>query len=328
MSEPVTQSVPSAQAVKYGTLIVSSSPHLESSDSTTKIMGTVAVALLPALGVAIWQFGIRALILTLVCIAASVLFESMFNRITHREDTITDLSAVVTGILLAMNLPAGYPYWMAVIGCFVAIVIVKQLFGGIGHNFANPAITARIVLLLSFTSQTTDWSMARRGVEAADAIAAATPLELLSFGKIDQIPSYWELFLGTINGSMGETSALALLIGLGILLYRKVITPAIPFSFLGAMVVFSLLVGEDPLFHILAGSAMLGAIFMATDYATSPLTMSGKIVYGIGCGLLTMMIRLYGSYPEGVSFAILFMNILTPHIDNLSRRSLYGGGGK
>lgn len=313
-------------SVQYGTLIVASAPHLESRDSTTKIMGTVLVALLPSIAFAIWQFGVRALILSIICMASSVLFESLFNRLTHREDTIQDLSAAVTGLLLAMNLPANYPYWMAVIGSFVAIIIVKQLFGGIGHNFANPAITARIVLLLSFTANTTNWSAPRHGIPMADAVASATPLKILSSGAVDQLPTHMELFLGTVAGSMGETSSLALLLGGVILFTRRIIAPTIPFAFLGTMVVFSVLAGVDPLYQILAGGAMIGAFFMATDYATSPLTTPGKIIYGIGCGLLTMIIRLFGSYPEGVSFAILLMNILTPHIENLSHRNYYGGG--
>lgn len=309
-------------------LTVASSPHLVDDINTTRIMASVIFALLPAFGVSIFVFGARAIFLTAVCVLACIGFEYFYKKITKQESTLGDLSAAVTGMLLAFNLPANYPYWQAVIGCFVAIIIVKQLFGGIGQNFVNPAITARIVLLISFTTPMTTWPAAQRIFSAADAVTGATPLSIMSHGNLNDLPSNINLFLGTIGGSMGETSAAALLIGGLFLIYKKIITPAIPVSFLGTMTVFSLLAGVDPLFQIFAGGAMIGAFFMATDYATSPITTSGKIVFGIGCGALTMIIRLYGSYPEGVSFAILLMNIVTPHIDNLSRRKLYGGGSK
>jgi len=238
------------------------------------------------------------------------------------------LSAVVTGLLLAFNLPVSMPYWQAVIGCFVAIVIVKQLFGGIGQNFANPAVTARIVLLVSFATPMTTWPTAARIFTAADTVSGATPLGLFARHELEALPSNMQMFLGTIGGSMGETSAAALLIGGAFLIYKKIITPAIPISFLGTMAIYSMLAGVDPIFQIFAGGAVIGAFFMATDYSTCPVTTIGKIVFGIGCGILTMTIRLFGSYPEGVSFAILLMNIVTPHIDALSGRRLYGGGAR
>jgi electron transport complex protein RnfD len=308
-----------------GTLVVSSSPHISDSITTSRIMRDVLIALVPALLAATYYFGPRVLILVTVCILSSLVFEYLFNIVTKREHTIDDLSAVVTGTLLAFNLPSNFPYWMAILGCFIAIVIVKQLFGGIGQNFVNPAITARVILLISFATPMTSWPTVNRVLSAADAVTAATPLFLLKKGDIGNLPTNFQLLMGGIGGSLGETCALALIIGGLYLIYRKVISITIPLSFLGTMVVFSLIVGADPVFQILAGGAILGAFFMATDYSTSPITNNGKIIFGIGCGLLTMMIRLYGSYPEGVSFAILFMNILTPHIDNLSRRRLYGG---
>ncbi len=311
-----------------GSLIVSSSPHFSSDITTSKIMRDVLIALAPAFVASAFVFGIRVVLLTAVCVTACVLFEHLFNMVTKRTNTISDLSAAVTGVILAFNLPPAFPYWMAVVGCFVAIIIVKQLFGGIGQNFVNPAVTARVVLLVSFSSQMTIWTTPDPILTASDAVTAATPLNLFSKGDLVNLPSNIDMLLGTIGGSAGETCAIAILIGGLYLVYRKVITFAIPASFLGTMVIMSLIAGVDPIFQILAGGAMIGAFFMATDYSTSPMTVHGQIIFGIGCGFLTMMIRLYGSYPEGVSFAILFMNIVTPHIDNFSNRRLYGGGAK
>ena len=288
---------------------------------TKKTMLCVIIALMPALIMAVYNFGARAFILTLVCVAASVLFEFLFEKITKRENTVSDLSAIVTGLLLAYNLPPTFPYWMAIIGCFVAIVIVKQLFGGIGQNFANPAITARIVLLVSFSTDMAVWAKPQeRFLSAADAVTGATPLTQFAEGSTDSLPSNMEMFIGTIGGSLGEISAAALLIGAVILLVTRVISPAIPVAYIGTVFVFTWALGLDPVFHILAGGVMLGAIFLATDPTTSPKTTVGKIIFGIGCGLLTVVIRVYGTYPEGVSFAILLMNILTPHIDSLTMR--------
>lgn len=312
-----------------GSLIVTSSPHIIDNITTSRIMLDVLIALVPAFIMSGVIFGPRAILLTITCICSCIVFEAMMQYLTKKTITVTDLSATVTGLLLAFNLPSNLPYWMAIIGSFVAIVIVKQLFGGIGQNFVNPAITARIVLLVSFSTQMTTWPLPKQILEAPDAITGATPLGIMNMGgDLATLPSNWDMFFGFIGGSLGETSAIALLIGGIYLLARKVIEPAIPFAFIATVAVLAVLAGQDPIFHICAGGVMLGAFFMATDYATSPLTTSGRIVFGIGCGVLTMGIRLFGSYPEGVSFAILFMNILTPHIDNLSRRRLYGGGKK
>jgi electron transport complex protein RnfD len=312
-----------------GTLIVSSSPHALDNITTSRIMMDVLIAMVPALIMSGVIFGPRAILLTIVCVVSSVVFEWGFEKITKRDNTISDLSAAVTGVLLSFNLPSNLPYWMAVLGCFVAIVIVKQLFGGIGQNFVNPAITARIVLLLSFATPMTTWPLPEQIMGASDAVTGPTPLGILNMGgNVADLPSNVDMFLGFVGGSLGETSAIALLLGGIYLVARKVIEPTIPVAFIGTVFIIALLAGEDAIFHVCAGGVMLGAFFMATDYSTSPLTTNGKIVFGIGCGLMTMIIRLFGSLPEGVSFSILLMNILTPHIDNLSRRKIYGGGGK
>ena len=315
-------------SVKHDHLIVSAAPHVNAPQDTASIMRDVCIALVPALIWAIYIFGFRALLLTVVCVAASVFFEWLVRKIMGRDPmTILDWSAAVTGMILAFNLPVSIPYWMAIVGCFVAIVIVKQLFGGLGQNFANPALVGRIVLFVGFSTAMTTWPITSRMNEvvlanaAADAVTGATPLALAANGTM--VPNL-DMFLGFIPGSMGEISALALLIGGIYLVFRKVISPAIPVSYLGTVAVLALLFGQDPIFNLCAGGVMLGAIFMATDYVTSPITTSGKIIFGIGCGFFTMVIRTYGAYPEGASFAILLMNILTPHIDNWTRHHING----
>lgn len=323
-------------STKHTNLIVSASPHVHNPASTATIMRDVVIALCPALIWSIYMFGIRALVLTLVCAASSVFFEWAVRKIMKRDtSTVGDWSAVVTGVILAFNLPVSLPFWMAIVGSFVAIVIVKQLFGGLGQNFANPAIVARIALFVGFAGKMAVWNISPRmsGVILAaagpDATSGATPLGLAAKGLA--VPSNVEMFLGQINGSMGEISALCLLIGGIYLVVRKVISPAIPVSFIATVFVLSLAFGLDPIFQIFAGGVFLGAIFMATDYVTSPITTSGKIIFGIGCGIFTMLIRKFGAYPEGVSFAILLMNILTPHIDNITKTKLNGvekGGAK
>jgi electron transport complex protein RnfD len=310
----------------YDNLIVSSAPHFVSGVDTSRIMTTVILALAPAFLVSAYVFGFRVISLTLVCVVACVAFEYIFNKLTKRTQTIGDLSAVLTGVLLAFNVPSNLSYIIAIIGCFVAIVIVKGLFGGIGQNIANPAITARIVLLVSFTTQMTSWPLPK-SQQVADAITGPTPLGILSEG-VGALPSNGDVFLGFIGGSMGEVSAIALLIGGLFLIWRGIISPIIPACFIGTVGIMAVAAGHDPIFHILAGGVMIGAFFMATDYATSPMLPLGKVIFGIGCGFLTMVIRLFGSYPEGVSFAILIMNILTPHIDNFCEKRLFGGDKK
>ena len=315
-------------ADKYTNLIVSAAPHVNSPQDTASIMRDVCIALIPALAVAVYVFGFQALILTLVCCAACVFLEWATRRIMGRPDTTSDWSAMVTGLILALNLPVTMPYWMAIIGCFAAIVVAKQIFGGLGQNFANPAIVGRIALFVGFATQMSTWAVTPRMSSAivnaagADAVSGATPLGL--FAKGSTLPSNLEMFLGNINGSMGEISAAALIIGGVYLVIRKVISPIIPLSFIGSVALMSVVFGLDPIFQVCAGGVMLGAIFMATDYVTSPITNVGKVIFGIGCGVITVLIRMYGSYPEGVSFAILFMNILTPHIDNMTKHVAFG----
>ena len=302
-------------------LIVTSSPHVKSSTTTSTIMRDVIIALIPALIASNIIFGLRAGLVTAVCVASCVGFEYLSRIIMKKNNTISDLSAVVTGIILAFNLPSTMPLWMCVIGSFVAIVVIKQLFGGIGQNFANPAITARIVLLVSFGTQMTKWAAPLLTV-GADAVTGATPMaQLASGGSVSII----DMFLGTTGGSLGETSALALLIGGIYLVYRKVISPIVPVAFIGTVFAFTAVLGVNPLAQILGGGLFLGAIFMATDYATSPVTNMGKLIFGIGCGFITVVIRVFGSYPEGVSFAILLMNILVPYIDKATRLKALGG---
>lgn len=305
-------------------LIVSVSPHIRDTATTSTIMRDVLIALVPALVAATWIFGFRAILLTLTCVVACVISEYVTRRILGKEDTISDLSAAVTGIILAFNLPVQLPLWMAVIGCVFAIVVVKQLFGGIGQNFANPAIVGRIFLLLSFSQPMTSWLQVTGGHAVQD-VVGATPLALISQGKMEELPSYLDMFLGARGGCMGETCTLALLIGGGYLIYRKVITVSIPLAYIGGVVVLSLLFGVDPLYEVLAGGVIIGAIFMATDYTTSPISEKGKIIFGLGCAFITMIIRVFGSYPEGASFSILIMNIITPHINRLVRNKAFGG---
>lgn len=287
----------------------------------------VLIALLPALLASTYIFGLRALLLTVICAASCVICELLFNKITKKPQTISDLSAVVTGVILAFNLPVTLPPYMAVIGSFVAIVIVKQMFGGIGQNFANPAITARIVLMLSFTSQMTNWVKPFFWNDAAyanggiDAVTSATPL------ASDSLPSLLDMFLGFRGGSLGEVCIAGLLIGGIYLISMRIISPVTPVAFIGTVAVVAFLSGQDVtavLYTLMSGGLVLGAFFMATDYSTTPLTTSGKIIFGIGCGLVTMLIRSFGTMPEGVSYSILLMNILTPWIDKLTRPRAFG----
>lgn len=296
-------------------LTVEANPHIRSGNTTQSVMRDVIIALLPTLVASVVIFGVDALLLTAVCVISCVLFEYLSRKIMKKSNTISDMSAVVTGIILAFNLPSTLPWYMAVIGSFVAIVIVKQFFGGLGQNFANPAIVGRIVLMFSFTSAMTKWVAPVRFV--ADATATATPLELLDAGKALNLK---DLFLGLHSGCLGETCALTLILGGIYLVARRVISPATPLAFIGTVAVCSFITGGDPLVQILTGGILLGAIFMATDYATTPMTFMGKIIFGIGCGLITFIIRQFSSsYTEGVSFSILLMNIVTPYIDMLTR---------
>ena len=295
--------------------IVAASPHVTTKNSTAVIMRDVLIALLPAVLAGCVVFGLRALLVVTVTTAACVFFEWGFEKLCHTPSTISDLSAAVTGVLLAMNLPVSIPLWQAVFGALVAIVAVKGLFGGIGKNFANPAITARIVMFLAFSKTMTAWVF-------PDAVSSATPLAMMANGEsVD----YLTLLLGNHGGCLGETSALALLIGFAYLLIRGVISWHTPVCFVGTVFVMSLILGQDAVGQILSGGLMLGAIFMATDYSTTPSTNLGRVLFGIGAGLLTVLIRFYGAYAEGVSFAILFMNILTPYLSKWTETKPFGG---
>lgn len=298
-----------------GNLTVSPSPHIRSSMTTSKIMLHVMLALCPALFVSAYVFGGRALMLTGFCVITAMLWEKLFTLVTKRPDSLNDLSAAVTGMLLAFNLPSTFPYWMAAIGTFVAIVIVKQMFGGLGKNFANPAIVGRIVLMLSFTSNMTQWVLPFSAPQ--DLLTGSTPL-------VTKSAKYLDLFLGRTGGCIGEISACALIIGGIYLICMKIISIQTPLAFIGTVFVFSYAVGQDGLYQILAGGVMLGAFFMATDYVTTPVTKTGKVIFGIGCGIITCIIRFWGSYPEGVSFSILLMNIVTPYIDLITKKKPVG----
>ena len=291
-------------------LNVSPSPHIHDNISTSKIMLMVIISLMPACIAGVIIFGPMALVNLAVCTASSVFFEYILRRIMKKPQTVSDLSAVVTGLLLGMNLPPEINPLLGVIGSFVAIGVTKQLFGGIGQNFANPAIVGRIVLMLSFTGHMSKWSAPFYYKNTADAVTAATPL-------VTKDADYLSLFLGTTGGCIGETCALALIIGSLFLMLTRIITPHAPFAFIGTVALLTFFAGDDPLYAVLSGGLLLGAFFMATDYATTPLTGMGKMIFGIGCGILTFAIRKFGSYPEGVSFSILLMNLLVPYIDRL-----------
>lgn len=297
-------------------LIVSPSPHTHCKMTTQKIMLNVIIALCPAIISSGFIFGLRAVFLILICVSTALVWETLFNLITKKPNTISDLSAAVTGILLAFNLPPSLPFWMAAIGTFIAIVVVKCLFGGLGQNFANPAIVGRIVLMLSFTNAMTNWTLPL-SLQTSDVTTGATPL-------VSGNAEYLDLFLGKTGGCLGETCALALIIGGLYLVIRHIISPITPLFFLLTVEIFSIAAGFDPLYQILSGGILLGAIFMATDYVTTPITMWGKVIFGIGCGTITCIIRFYASMAEGVSFSILIMNILTPYIDMITKAKPVG----
>lgn len=297
-------------------LIVSSAPHITGADTTRKIMQRVCLALLPTLAASAIIFGWRVLMLTAVTVAACVLFEYAWCKLMKKDVCVDDFSAVVTGLLLAFNLPDTLPWWMAVVGAFIAIIVVKQLFGGLGYNFANPAIVARIALAVGFAGRMAQCSFPESGV---DALSAATPMsvELTS-------SAYKALLLGTHGGALGETCALTILAGGIYLIATKVISPVIPATYLGTVALLSAVAGKDPICQLLGGGLMLGAFFMATDYVTSPTTRKGKFVFGIGLGVITCAIRFLGTVAEGVSFAILLMNLLVPYIEEHTRQDRLG----
>ena len=298
--------------------IVSASPHIRDRVTSQRIMLDVIIALVPALIAAIAVFGLRAALVVFVCVATCVLAEFIWQKLMKKTVSVGDLTAVVTGILLAYNLPVNIPLWQAMVGAVVAIIVVKQLFGGVGKNFANPAITARIVMFLAFSVSMTNFV-------SVDGVSSATPLALISAGRIEELPSLTNMLLGVRGGCLGETSVIALVIGGVYLICRKVITWHTPVVYLATVFVFTLLLGQQPVYQVMSGGLMLGAIFMATDYVTTPYTAIGKVIFGLGAGILTVIIRVYGSYAEGVSYSILLMNILTPYINRIRVRLPVGG---
>lgn len=304
---------------------VTSSPHIRSGETTQRIMLDVIIALLPALFAGIYYFGMRSLIVTLVSVVFAVAAEVAMQKILKRPVTVNDLSAVVTGILLAFNVPSTAPLWMVAIGSIFAIAVAKHCFGGLGHNFINPALAARAMLLASWPVRMTSSAFLTPG---ADAVSSATPLAALSLGTLDTLPSIMDLFVGNVAGCIGETSALALLIGGLYLVYRGVISFRTPVAYIGTVAILSFIFGGfNPyiaVYHIFAGGLFLGAIFMATDYSSSPMTAKGQIIMGLGAGILTTLIRFYGAYPEGVSYSILLMNVATPLIDRFTMPKKFG----
>lgn len=295
-------------------LTVSSSPHIKRPDTTRGIMSDVVIALAPAATYGCILFGLRALAVLITCVGVAVLSEFLWNKALKKPNTIKDMSAVVTGLLLGMNLPPTLPLWQAAIGSVAAIIVVKQMFGGLGHNFANPAIAARIMLLVSFPA-----TMTRFTEPVSDAVTSATPLA----GTAGAL-SFKTLFFGMHAGSIGETSAFLLLVGGMYLVIRRVITPVIPVCFIGTVALLSLITGENVMLSVFGGGLILGAVFMATDYTTSPTTPLGKAVFAVGCGIITFVIRKFGSLPEGVSYSILLMNILVPHINRFTLSKPFG----
>ena len=315
-------------------LIATSSPHIRGNETTRSIMLDVIIAMVPAIAFGVYNFGLRALTLTAVSVIGCVFFEWLYRFLMKKPQSIGDLSAVVTGMLLAMTCPVDLPYWTILIGDFFAIILIKQLFGGIGKNFINPALGGRAMLVASYAGMMTRW-VDPAGVKApiigagVDVVTAATPLAYMKTGEV--VPySVGEVFIGTIGGSMGEVSALCLLIGGLYLVWRKVINIQIPAAYIGTVAVLSLLFPKSGsglewmLYSIFGGGVFLGAFFMATDYATSPVTKKGQVIFGIGCGLITVLIRYFGSYNEGVCYSIMIMNLLVALIDKYTKPSRFG----
>lgn len=314
-------------------LYVSPSPHIHGGDSISKNMYGVLIALVPAFLVSLYFFGLGALVVTVASIFFCALFEYLIQKfLMKKEPTLCDGSAILTGVLLAFNLPSNLPVWIIAIGALAAIGIGKMSFGGLGNNIFNPALTGRIFLLISFPAQMTTWPVAGQLTSYTDATTGATVLSLMNEGALDKLPSLSDMLVGNMGGSLGEVSALALLLGLFYMLWKKIITWHIPvsifvtvFVFTGIMHLVNPVQYACPCVHLLSGGLMLGAIFMATDYVTSPMSKSGMIVYGVGIGILTTVIRLFGSYPEGMSFAIFIMNGVTPLINSYMKPKHFGG---
>jgi len=310
-------------------LIISTSPHLHAKATTPKIMGDVLIALAPAAVASVVLFGFKALIILAVCVATCVASEFLFNLIIKKKQTVSDLSACVTGTLLALSLPATANVWHCLVGSVFAIVVVKCLFGGIGCNFANPAVTARVFLLIAFATSIAGGTVTN--FQNVDLVAGATPLEVIKTGDVSTLPSLLDMLLGNRGGAIGETCAVALILGGIYLIVRRVINWQTPVIFMGTVFVLSLLIKQDvsiALYQVLGGGVVIGAFFMATDYSTTPINKLGRMVFAFGCGVITVLIRFWGSYPEGVSFAILLMNILSPYVEKLCAKKPLGKEGK
>ena len=310
-------------------LIVTTSPHIQSKVSTQSIMRDVIIALLPATVAGTVLFGWKALITILVCVGTAVLSEFVFNLLAKKEQTVTDLSAVVTGLILALSLPAKADIFHCIVGSVFAIVVVKCLFGGIGCNFANPAATARVFLIIAFSASIGGATAPALG--SSDLVASATPLEIIKLGTDAELPSLWDMFIGNRAGAIGETSVLALILGGAYLIFRRVIKWQVPVIYIATVFLLSLIIKQDltvALYQVLGGSLILAAFFMITDYSTTPINTLGKMVFAFGCGIITVLIRFWGSYPEGVSFAILLMNILSPSIEKMCTKKPFGKVGK
>nr|WP_025642053.1 RnfABCDGE type electron transport complex subunit D [Schnuerera ultunensis] len=323
-------------------LLVSSSPHIRSNESVQRIMLDVIIALTPAIIGSVYFFGLNALKLILISVASAMVFEAIIQKIFNKPITINDFSAIITGILIAFNLPASAPWWLPIMGSAFAIIVVKQFFGGLGSNFMNPALAARAMLLTSWPAHMSSFTGTR-----PDVVATATPLAIMKYGMgadggasatVEaatsasqaagaELPTLWNMFIGNIPGAIGETSVLLLLIGAAYLIIRQVIDWKIPVFYLGTTFIMLVLLGVETEFlpyHMLGGGLILGAFYMATDYASSPVTPIGRIIFGVGAGILTALIRVNGGYPEGVSYSILLMNVATPLIDKFTRPKVFG----
>lgn len=317
--------------IELNKLTVSASPHQRSGETTTRIMLDVIIALLPAGIAAVWVFGLRALAVILISVASCVLAEFLSRKAMKKEDTVSDLSAIVTGLLLAYNLPSTIPFWIVVLGAVVAIVVIKQMFGGIGQNFINPALGARVILMSAFPSRMSAGAFADTNKVgwAVDTVTGATPMGLVGLDGVQEgAPTLMQMFLGTTSGCIGEVSCAALLLGGVYLLIRRVISPILPLTYIATVFVFCTLAhGFDMYavaYEVLGGGLFIGAIFMATDYTTSPITKKGKIIAGLFCGIVTCIIRLWGSLPEGVSFSIILMNVFVPYFEEWTAPTPFG----
>jgi electron transport complex protein RnfD len=308
--------VEDSSSIKSRKLVVSSSPHIKTEDTVSKIMFRVVLALIPTAFAGIYFFGLRSFAILIATILSSLLTEFIFQKVRKKPLSLNDGSALITGLLLGLTLPPTLPIWMAVVGGVVAIGLGKMVFGGLGQNIFNPALVGRAFLLITFPVHMTTW------LKPLDSVSGATPLNLLKMEGIKT--NYFDLFIGNVGGSIGETSVALILLGGIYLLYKRCIDWRIPLSYLGTVFIMTFLLGKDPIFHLLSGGLMLGAFFMATDMVTTPITKKGRWIFGVGAGVILVIIRIYGGYPEGVLYSILFMNALTPLINRYTKGKIFG----